>query len=198
MKIFLIIFLMLDVSLLYAVSRTNKNSELKDNPNLATNVLVGVLEDGKDGRQVLVPKISWTDFFESVDIGPDYDLELKPIKKGISGDYYLFYSQSLQGNKDTITKSDPKLIHPLKNADELIKIFSKGFNEAGKLNPSWKYCHTDSECIKATNNCNKSFSINKSYKKEFNMFMNEKSLKLKCDNIKSANPTLKCINYFCE
>ncbi len=197
MKTILIASILIAPAISYANSKTTRNSELKENPSLATKVLVGVMVDRKDGMQELVPKFSWTTFFKPVEIVPDYDLDLQPIKTGISGEYYLLYSQSIQGDDDKILRSDPMLIHPLKNAGELMNVFSKQFNMPGKLNPSWKYCLKDNECIKTKNSC-KSYSINKSYKKYFDKYLNDKSLKAKCDQTSSEAIILKCTNYMCE
>ena len=81
---------------------------------------------------------------------------------------------------------------PIEKAKALIMKL-KNVDTRKNINPSWQFCESDNQCVKAGSKC--SISLNKDYVSQFNTL-----LKTVNDTHCNANKivTSKCVEWFCE
>lgn len=105
-------------------------------------------------------------------------------------------------DKESITQIDLSSgsLIPLNKAKAMMQILSKRNDYAGAVNPAWRFCEKESDCIEIKDNCSHVDFINVEYRKDLkNLRGKELSIKSACGKYKETkNGSSQCIENFCE
>lgn len=119
----------------------------------------------------------------------------------IKNERYLFlHSEEIENNSklgEGVTFSNSLFI-PLRDAKEFMQKLATKTIDNGLENPAWRYCSNDFDCVRVTSSCGFSVSVNKRFKKDILIFLQDQKKEKRCpQNEKQEKINSKCIEYFC-
>lgn len=158
-------------------------------PTTANLAVVGIVEE-KGGELFFKIKKHWTAHRSSYEIDQESICSTPPI----AGKSYLYLSANSLDEKIDSIKG---VFYEISKAGSLIKKLENKVIFDNKINPSFQYCETDSQCVGMKNECNELHVINIKYENKPLITTRPKSQSC-AKFFRLKGDLFTCLNNFCQ